>query len=162
MNAPMPESERPLWEAIKRHEDLRAMVRDLGRRKLQLQTRLSRGDFVEGERPRLVRDVQQLDATMQDLKKQMAAAGGERNRAEQALQRMRAGAAGISMGKLPPLAPSPPPKSAAFFNKAQLQHIRLLMVRVRSEELKVSARIGSAQDLIAIIEPLIKREEGLQ
>ena len=157
----MPEAERPYWDAIKRHEDLRAMAADLGRRKLALQNRLSRGDYKDGERPRLVRDVQQLDASVQEVKRQVSAAGGERNRAEQTLQKMRAGAAGIALAKLPPVSPRAPAPPAPFFNKAQLQHLRLLMVRVRSGELRASARLASAEDLIAIIEPLIKREEGL-
>ena len=57
----------------------------------------------------------------------------------------------------PPIAepaPAPPPAPAApplkRPNDAQLQHLRLLAVKVRNDELKMRARLDAAHDFIAV------------
>jgi hypothetical protein len=144
----MAESERPLWDAVKKHEDLRAMAADLGKRKMQLQTRLSQTSRKNPEREKIVREVQQVEAAILDVKQRAAAAGAARNHAEQALLKLRGSAAGVEL-TMPRVGPAMP------LNEAQIHHLKLLAVRVRSEELRLEPRIRAALEFVAIVIPVL-------
>ncbi len=172
MSAPIPvaESERPLFDAIKKHEELRAMARELGLQKANIQNQLATGRYIgEAGRQKLANRARDIEVTLGTVKRRAGEAAVERQKAEQILRRSAFGGTAAYATLTPPGNPPPAPVAPAaveapapFFNAAQVAHLRLLMVRARDREMKISARLTSALDLIAIVEPLIRRDGGVQ
>lgn len=134
------------------HTQLKAQAKELGRQKLRVQNRLSMKAYSgPEERKKLVTEAQTLEKSIAELNHKASAI------AVTATFRAQAKTLGLE-DVLPPVEPDPKP----YFDKATLQHLRLLAVRIRSEELRLSARMQSAQEFVAIVDPFLKREEKLQ
>ena len=82
------ESERPLFDAIKKHEDLRAMARELGLQKANIQNRLATGRYIgEAGRQKLANHARDIEVTLGTVKRRAGEASVERQKAEQTLRR---------------------------------------------------------------------------
>ena len=143
--------------AVREHESVRRQHREMKRRRFEAQT--LRGSYARTDWRYVQAEKQETDCARaaDDLNAKLVEASVVRQRADAMLQaaiaEMRFRGAFIQP-PVPEQAPVPPPAPVApplkRPNEAQLQHLRLLAVKVRNDELKMRARLDAAHDFIAV------------
>jgi hypothetical protein len=141
------ELQRRQEAATRDHDALRNTFADMGMKRQHLHARL--GSEIKGSHRRneVLREIENLDAARSKVKSALDEAQRIRQRADVALQVALSARFGQSV------APSAP----AQFNSAQLEHLKLLAVRVRSPEMKAASRLRAAVDFVSVVESMFLR-----